>query len=62
MLCLGDRMAEGKSIEIITKESLIVYLQRGLPHVHILIILHQEDKIRNTDQIDEHISAEIPNQ
>ena len=39
----------------------MLYQQRGLPHVHILIILHQDDKIRNTDQIDQHISAEIPN-
>ena len=37
-----------------------MYSQRGLPHVHILIILCNEDKFRTSDDIDKKISAEIP--
>jgi len=36
------------------------FQKRGLPHIHILIILEEEDKIRDVDQLDEAIRAEIP--
>ncbi|XP_074271040.1 uncharacterized protein LOC141594960 [Silene latifolia] len=32
----------------------------GLPHVHILLFLHREDKFPNPESIDKIISAEIP--
>ena len=38
----------------------IKFQKRGLPHVHMLIFLDNEDKIRNIDQVDQIISAEIP--
>lgn len=34
--------------------------KRGLPHCHILIILAPEDRIRNADDIDTIVSAELP--
>lgn len=32
-----------------------------MPHVHMLIILAEEDKLRTPEQVDSIISAEIPN-
>lgn len=38
----------------------IEFQKRGLPHMHMLIWLDDADKIRTVEQIDELISAEIP--
>ena len=38
----------------------IEFQKRGLPHCHMLIILRGEDKLRNREDIDRIISAEIP--
>nr|CAD2209450.1 unnamed protein product [Meloidogyne enterolobii] len=38
----------------------IEYQKRGLPHIHLLITLEQKDKWHNTNDIDNFISAEIP--
>ena len=35
--------------------------QRGLPHCHLLIILHPSDKPNTIEDIDNLVSAEIPN-
>ncbi|XP_074336941.1 uncharacterized protein LOC141674115 [Apium graveolens] len=35
--------------------------KRGLPHAHILIWLHPDDRPKTTEQIDKMVSAEIPN-
>ncbi|XP_057290338.1 uncharacterized protein LOC130613035 [Hydractinia symbiolongicarpus] len=40
----------------------IEFQNRGLPHCHLLIHLDPNDKLRNADDIDSVISAEIPNQ
>ncbi|XP_028757289.1 uncharacterized protein LOC114716449 [Neltuma alba] len=39
---------------------IVEFQKRGLPHAHILLFLEPEDKINNTERIDEVISAEIP--
>ncbi|XP_065215463.1 uncharacterized protein LOC135842058 [Planococcus citri] len=39
----------------------IEFQKRGLPHSHILVILHEDFKIRNPQEIDNFVSAEIPN-
>ncbi|GKD56363.1 hypothetical protein Tco_1289750, partial [Tanacetum coccineum] len=39
----------------------IEFQKRGLPHCHILLWLEPEDKITTIAQIDQYISAEIPN-
>ena len=38
----------------------IEFQKRGLPHAHILIILHDEDKMRTPEDIDRVVTAEIP--
>ena len=38
----------------------IEFQKRGLPHMHLLIFLDQPDKIRNPDDVDSIVSAQIP--
>ncbi|KAK9675816.1 hypothetical protein RND81_11G033300 [Saponaria officinalis] len=40
----------------------VEFQKRGLPHVHILLFLHRDDKIPNAEHIDKLICAEIPAQ
>ena len=39
----------------------IEFQKRGLPHMHLLIILHNSYKIHEVDHIDKFIKAELPN-
>ena len=38
----------------------IEFQKRGLPHVHILVILREEDRLTTAAQVDETICAELP--
>ncbi|XP_073120058.1 uncharacterized protein [Henckelia pumila] len=38
----------------------VEFQKRGLPHIHMLIILKKEHKINSTDQFDDYVSAELP--
>ena len=38
----------------------IEFQKRGLPHSHIIVTLHPNDKMTCPETIDKHISAEIP--
>ncbi|TMI79656.1 MAG: hypothetical protein E6H10_14970 [Bacteroidetes bacterium] len=38
----------------------VEFQKRGLPHAHILLIMNQDDKIRDLEDIDDTICAEIP--
>nr|XP_042913501.1 uncharacterized protein LOC122273506 [Parasteatoda tepidariorum] len=38
----------------------IEFQKRGLPHMHLLVIMSPADKIHSADQLDDLISAEIP--
>jgi len=53
------------SKEIFGKVVAIIYTiefqKRGLPHAHILITLHENDRIVNVEDIDRVVCAEIPN-
>ena len=40
----------------------IEFQKRGLPHAHILIILHPEDRFLSAAEVDATVSAEIPDQ
>jgi len=39
----------------------IEFQKRGLPHMHLLVFLHPDDKIRNAADVDSVVSAQIPN-
>ncbi|PIA60482.1 hypothetical protein AQUCO_00300169v1 [Aquilegia coerulea] len=45
---------------VVAKVYTIEFQKRGLPHMHVLLFLHPEDKIRTTDQVDRIVSAEFP--
>lgn len=38
----------------------IEFQKRGLPHMHLLLFLSNEDKIRTADDIDRYVTAELP--
>ena len=38
----------------------VEFQKRGLPHIHLLIFLQQQDKIRNPEDVDDIVSAQIP--
>ena len=40
----------------------IEFQKRGLPHAHILVWIHKNNKIRNGPDVDKYVSAEIPDQ
>eukprot|EP00798_Chlamydomonas_sp_ICE-L_P027773 gene27773-17913_t len=40
----------------------VEFQKRGLPHAHILVILHHEDKLNSPDDYDKVICAEIPDE
>ena len=46
--------------KVVSFSYVIEFQKRGLPHAHILIILDQKDKPRNTSDYDDIVSAELP--
>ena len=48
---LGRKVAHVHTVE---------FQKRGLPHIHILIILDGQDRVKNSDDYDSIVSAEIP--
>jgi Helitron helicase-like domain at N-terminus len=45
---------------VVGRVHVIEFQKRGLPHAHILVILHPDDKPRTNSQIDQIVCAEIP--
>ncbi|PIA26331.1 hypothetical protein AQUCO_09500059v1 [Aquilegia coerulea] len=45
---------------VVAKVYTIEFQKRGLPHMHALLFLHPEDKIRTTDQVDIIVCAKFP--
>jgi len=45
---------------VMARMHVIEFQKRGLPHAHILIILHPEDKPKTVEDIDSIVCAEIP--
>ncbi|XP_021808472.1 uncharacterized protein LOC110752178 [Prunus avium] len=41
---------------------IIEFKKRGLPHVHMLVVLDEDDKLNNPDDYDQIVKAEIPNE
>lgn len=46
--------------KVISYTYVVEWQKRGLPHAHILLILSNKNKIRNSEDIDSIVSAEIP--
>lgn len=40
--------------------AVIEFQKRGLPHLHLLVTLAKEDKLRNPEDVDAYVWAEIP--
>jgi hypothetical protein len=45
---------------VVSHVYVIEFQKRGLPHAHILICVREEDKIKTSDQVNDIVSAEIP--
>ena len=56
---INERGVLGKTVSHVY---VIEFQKRSLPHCHLLIHLHPDDKIRNSADIDTLISAEIPDE
>ena len=50
----------GYFAESTVMEEWVEFQKRGLPHIHILIILADEDRPKTPDQVDNIVSAELP--
>ena len=46
--------------EVIAHQAVVEYQKRGLPHCHILLWLHPDDKPRTPEDYNRFVSAEIP--
>ncbi|GJU91462.1 hypothetical protein Tco_1303885, partial [Tanacetum coccineum] len=61
---LDQLMKDLKVLHLFGHTQVVVYTvefqKRGLPHAHIYLFLHKDDKVPSVDQIKKFISAEIP--
>ncbi|GBN27558.1 hypothetical protein AVEN_167654-1, partial [Araneus ventricosus] len=59
---LQDLKKNGILGRIVADIHVIEFQKRGLPHMHLLLVLAEEDKIRDPESIDRIVSAELPNE
>ena len=57
---LQDVVRDGVLGRVVAWTYAVEFQKRGLPHAHILLVLHPEDKLRTPKDIDAVVSAEIP--
>ena len=57
---LRERVKSDYFGEVAAITDVIEFQKRGLPHMHMLIILTKQSKVQKQEQIDEVIRAEIP--
>ena len=57
---LEDLLKNGIFGKVIGNVQVVEFQKRGLPHIHILIILDKSDSLKNCDEYDRIVSAEIP--
>ena len=58
----NDVIKKGVLGTVIAYVYVIEFQKRGLPHVHMLLMLRDDDKLNNPDDYDHIVRAEIPNQ
>jgi hypothetical protein len=57
---LDELLKKGIFGEVVANIHVIEWQKRGLPHAHILLILHSDHKPRGPDEYDRMVSAELP--
>ena len=57
---LNDILHNGVFGKVVGNVQVVEFQKRGLPHIHILIILDKNDAMKNCDEYDKIVSAEIP--
>ena len=57
---LNDLLKDGVMGRRVANTHVIEFQKRGLPHAHILIMLHPDDKPRDGEDLDDYICAELP--
>ncbi|XP_017181009.2 uncharacterized protein [Malus domestica] len=57
-----DIIENGVLGSVVAYAYVIEFQKRGLPHVHMLVVLDENDKINNPDEYDRIVRAEIPNE
>jgi len=57
---LHELLKNGIFGEVVANIHVIEWQKRGLPHAHILLILHSDHKPRGLDEYDRMVSAELP--
>ncbi|XP_057290930.1 uncharacterized protein LOC130613632 [Hydractinia symbiolongicarpus] len=62
LLALKKDLKDGVLGVLCAHVDVIEFQESGLPHVHMLLHLHNEFKLRNADDIDSLICAQIPDQ
>ncbi len=58
---LDELLKKGIFGEVVANIHVIEWQKRGLPHAHILLILHSDHKPRGPDEYNRMVSAELPN-
>ena len=57
-----DLFAKGYLGRTVARVWTIEFQKRGLPHIHMIIFLHQEDKLHTPEDVDSLLSAEFPDE
>lgn len=57
---MRDVLNDGALGRVVGHMHVIEYQKRGLPHAHLLVILHEDDKLVTPDDVDAVICAELP--
>jgi len=57
---LDELLKKGIFGQVVANIHVIEWQKRGLPHAHILLILHSDQKPQRPDEYDHMVSAELP--
>ena len=57
---LDDIIKNGVFGRVVAHVEVVEFQKRGLPHIHLLVILDKNDSMKNCDEYDAIVSAEIP--